>query len=43
MPYVVFQISAAAVVHNDQGDKNHPFLASLLQITHPLSEAKRRR
>jgi len=43
MPYVVFQISAAVIVHNGHGDENHPFLASLLQITHPLSEAKRRR
>jgi len=43
MPYVVFQINAAAVIHNGHGDENHPFLAFLLQITHPLSEAKRRR
>jgi len=43
MPYVVFQISAAVIVHNGHGDENHPFLASLLQITHPLFEAKRRR
>jgi hypothetical protein len=27
MPYVVFQISAAAVVHNGHGDENHPLLA----------------
>ncbi len=43
MPYVVFQISVAIVVHNVHGDENHSLFVLLLQITHSSSEAKRRR
>jgi hypothetical protein len=31
------------MIMTKHGDENHPFFASLLQITHPLFEAKRRR
>ncbi len=43
MPYVVFQINVVVVVDNGHGDENHPFFASLLQITNPSSKAKRKR
>jgi hypothetical protein len=37
---MVMKIIRSSLLH---GDENHPFFASPLQITHPSSEAKRRR